>query len=336
MKAEGGARGANVPMLKRIVSANIVADSADAMTPPPFLIREISTGSGSKPVKVAFVGSTFPTAQPPLGFRITAPVEAVGRIVPEAKRKADLVIVLAHGKLDEIIRLAREVPGIDVILAGTGDMFNPPLRIGETLVAFSAYETRFLGELRIYRDAGGLFTTRTRLISLDSVVGDDEAGVKVATEVTEAQLKAFKANQALLGEWLTLVRPRSNGSAGEYASSNACSQCHSAQYLKWANTRHSRASDQMSLKAAEFDSSCLACHGSGLQKSGVLASGELPKLANVQCEQCHGPGAQHVAKPAKGYGRVGAAGMKALCASCHTPQASPNFDLMTGWQKIKH
>jgi predicted CXXCH cytochrome family protein len=330
---------AALPIVKRMVSANTTPDSPSSVTPPPFLVREIPVSSEavktSKPIRVAFVGLAETGGQAIHGLKIVDPIEAAKRVVPQARQVADLVIVLAHGKLIDMIRIGREVPGIDVLLAGTGDLFTPPMRFGETLVAFTPYEARFLGEIRFYRDAQGKFSARSRFISLDAGVGDDESAMKVAADVTEAQLTAFKANQNVLSQWIEAARtPKAGSSNGGYASSTACAQCHSSQYFKWANGGHARASDNLSLRRAEFDVSCLSCHASGMEKTSSPGQGELPKLLNVQCESCHGPGEQHVSKPAKGYGVV--RNMKVLCSGCHTAQTSPHFDLQKYWLKIKH
>lgn len=334
LKTEGGNAAGGPPIIKRLVSANTIADSPRALAPQPFLVREIPVAPKGaarlKPIRVAFVGLAELNNQPLTGLKVTDPVEAAKRVVPEARRRADLVIVLAYGRVDEVIRIAREVPSVDVVIAGTGDMFTPPMRFGETLVAFTPFETRFLGEIRFYRNDQGKFSTRERFISLDAGVGDDQAAMKVAADVTAANLKAFKDNQAALAEWSS----HSGTGNGVSASSTACAQCHSAQYFKWANSRHARASDILALKQTESDASCLACHASGLQKAGSLGRGEIPKLINVQCEQCHGPGAAHAARPSKGYGRV--ANMKELCSGCHTSQTSPRFELQSYWERIKH
>jgi hypothetical protein len=334
LKADGANASDRPPVLKRLVSANTIADSPGTLAPQPFLVRDIpvaTKGEGpQKPIRVAFVGLAELSNQFLMGLKVTDPVVAAKRIVPEARRRADLVIVLAYGRMDEVIRIAREVPGIDVVIAGTGDMFTPPLRFGETLVAFTPFETRFLGELRFYRNDQGKFSTRERFISLDAGVGDDQTALKVAADVTAANLKAYKDNQAALSAWSS----NSAGGNGVSASSTACAQCHAAQYFKWANSRHARASDILALKQTESDASCLACHASGLLKAGSLAQGEIPKLTNVQCEQCHGPGAAHIAKPAKGYGRVG--NLRELCSGCHTSQTSPRFEVQTYWERIKH
>jgi hypothetical protein len=221
-------------------------------------------------------------------------------------------------KLDEAMRLAREVAGIDLVIAGTGELFVPPTRVGSTPIIFTALETRMLGEVRFYRDAKGVFHAKERYVSLDEAIPSDPA----AGELVTAQRKDYNA-VVNLGS-----RLKNLPSTGDtFVGSQTCVTCHRDQYLSWANTAHAQAMNHVLSRPAESDSSCLSCHATQLS-SGVQA------LASVQCERCHGPGAQHAARPAKGYGRI--ADMSSSCRECHTREASPRFDLQSYWTRIKH
>jgi hypothetical protein len=318
--------------LDKYVSANATSETPAAFTPKQFTIREVAArhGEGAKKVLVAFVGLTEARGSARKGFNISDPVEAARRVVPEARQKADLVIALAYASTAEAVRLAREVPGIDVVMAGNGEMFTPPIRLGQTLIVFTPYETRTLGELRFYMDAQGKFSTRERFISLDDAAGEDPEALRISTASGSIENDSYRSNQELLNEWLASVSKASNAAGAGYVSSSACAQCHSAQYIKWSNSGHARATDALVLKKVEFEASCFACHATG----SAAGPQQRPVLASVHCEQCHGPGAEHAVKPAKGYGRI--KDMKAACSACHTAETSPDFDLQTYWEKIKH
>lgn len=333
---------ANHPILKRAVSANILSQSADITAPQPFVIREVPNlragAQTAKPLRVAFVGLAEQQPVPPRGLKIEDAVAAAKRVAPEAKRKADIVVALAHLKTEETLRLAREVPAIDVIIAGNGEPFTPPLKVGATLIVFTPYETRMLGELHLYRDAQGKLSTRERYISLDEIVSDDPVALPVVTAASAAEHEARVKAKDLLSSWTASARARAasaqavNSQAREakpfYVSSATCAECHSAQYVQWAGTRHARATDPIVSKPHEFEASCLNCHATGSQ------DGELPQLQSVQCEQCHGPGSNHAGKPGKGYGRI--PDVNKVCNACHTAEISPKFDALAAWAKIKH
>jgi hypothetical protein len=348
-KAEFDARAASQPLLRRLVSANTQSALPDIVAPQPFIILEIPArqkNSLATRLRIAFIGLTDTERAPPRGFKFVDPIEAVNRVLPEAHKRADLVILLAFLKPEEASRVAREAEGIDAIIAtnsgSDGSAFTPPITSGKTSIVFTPLETRLLGELRFYRDSQGKYSSACRFISLDEVIPDDPAAKQVVTDASSAEAGARSASKQFLEEWLAssrmLIRnhPASrglSGSAGGYITSSACSKCHGAQYLKWASSAHSHATDPLPPRPFEFEATCLNCHATGWRVR-TAGSTELPGLQAVQCEQCHGPGAEHAAKPAKGYGRI--PDMKTACSTCHTPTTSPGFDLQAAWAKIKH
>ena len=70
-------------------------------------------------------------------------------------------------------------------------------------------------------------------------------------------------------------------------------------------------------------SGCFECHSTGqvrFDNEGVLLSTAKP---GVQCEACHGPAADHIARRARmGPGRMKAAAVNDFCGRCHRPPAT--------------
>lgn len=341
-------RAGSEPLLQRLVSANTVSESPAILTPRPFIVQEVRSreAGATKPLRVAFIGLTETTPAAPPGFKFIDPAEAARRTIPAARSSADVVIALAKVNAEEAARIAREAPGIDVIIAGNSvsleQSFTPPSYAGQTLVVFTPFETRMLGELRFYRGAQGKFTTRQRFIVLDEfAIPEDPAAKKFVDAAALAEGRARDNSKTLLDGWLAGVSRHGAGreavpggkSGANYVTSAACNQCHAGQYIKWANSAHAHASDPLPPHSAEFEASCLGCHATG---AGPAARDQLKSAIalSVQCEQCHGPGGNHVAKPGKGYGRV--ADMKAACVGCHSSETSPGFNVAVAWEKIKH
>lgn len=351
VQTEFARRSKSDPILNRLVSANTVSDSPAIVAPRPFIIREVpARQNGEKPLRVAFIGLTETTPAAPPGLKLTDPVEAAKRTVPEARKNADVVVVLAKASASEAARIAREAPGIDVIIAGNAETvaesFTPPLLAGATLIAFTPFEARMLGELRFYRNAQGKLSTKQRFIALDEIlVPEDPAAKQVVEAAASAESGARSNSKTLLEAWLASSRmrithppPGSDSSKGEssptFVAAGACSQCHVAQYLKWSNSPHAHATDPLPPRAYEFETSCLDCHATGAKPASAAVTAVTARLQGVQCEQCHGPGSEHVAKPGKRYGRV--ADMRTACVGCHTSETSRDFDLQAAWAKIKH
>src|SRR5215813_10535787 len=171
------------PLLGRIVGANTAAETPNLISPKPFIVREVpSREPGGKSTRVAFIGLTEATPAPPTGFKFLDPAETARITASEARKSADVVVALAKLSLVEADRVARAAPGIDAIIAGNAESliesFTPPHYVGQTLIVFTPFETRMLGELRFYRSSQGKFTTKPRFIALDEELEPEDPSAK--------------------------------------------------------------------------------------------------------------------------------------------------------------
>jgi cytochrome c554/c'-like protein len=332
------ASGKTSPLFSRLVSANISSIKSNKLLFRPFIVRELSDRSAAgKKIRIAFIGLTDLEPAAPPGLRLDDPITAATGIVAEARKQADLVIALAHVKTDEALRLAGAVPDLDVIIAGNtralDQVFTPPTTVGRTLVIFTPYETRMLGELRFYRGSQTGFATKSRFISLDDSVPDEPGAKRVVAEANASETAARETSKSQLQSWSSRsATPKldgtSAGSAPHFISAGKCAQCHVAQYVKWSSSPHAHATDPLPPRWYEFEMSCLKCHATGSAEEGKFT------IQSVHCEGCHGPGSEHASRPSKGYGRV--ADLQTACTQCHTAEVSPNFNADSAWQKIKH
>lgn len=110
---------AKFPMLS--ANSKVKADGSSLFQ--PYVIREVSG------VRVALIGlmtieaRTYPAATNDL--EMERPVDATKKLIREVRSKADFVIALTHIGIDEDMRLALEVPGIDVIVGGHSHTLLP-------------------------------------------------------------------------------------------------------------------------------------------------------------------------------------------------------------------
>ena len=95
----------------------------------------------------------------------------------------------------------------------------------------------------------------------------------------------------------------------------SCKECHAAQYASWSETKHARAITRLNAAEREGDK-CVGCHVTGAK---TLAADNAN--ANVQCEECHGPGGAHMQGDPKAITKKPA---EKVCLQCHT-EASPKF-----------
>jgi len=153
-----------------------------------------------------------------------------------------------------------------------------------------------------------------------------------------------------------------------FVGAETCGICHKSekqgeQIHIWKASAHSKAYE--TLKTAEADSiakakglstnallseACLKCHVSGYNINASLKTAKFKMEDGVQCETCHGAGADYKSlKIMKDPKEAIANGLKifnteeervALCKECHNSE-SPTFDSTKSdfsemWNKIKH
>ena len=148
-KSDFARRAKTEPLLERLVSANTVSESPDFISPRAFVIINVPARRDKKAMRVAFIGVTETTPAPPPGFKFIDPAEAAKRAAAEAKKRADIIVLLAKVSSEEAARIAREAADVDVVIAGNGmslaEGFTPPIVVDHTVVAFTPFETRMIG-----------------------------------------------------------------------------------------------------------------------------------------------------------------------------------------------
>jgi hypothetical protein len=98
-------------------------------------------------------------------------------------------------------------------------------------------------------------------------------------------------------------QPLAQPPAGQtYVGTKECAACHFDQFMAWRTTPHAKAFTILPAKY-QTDASCLKCHSTGFgEATGFKSLKDTPNLAANSCENCHGPGSEHV-KVAKSFGQ---------------------------------
>jgi 2',3'-cyclic-nucleotide 2'-phosphodiesterase (5'-nucleotidase family) len=327
------------PFIERLVSANIQPADDLLRAPNPYVIREITLKRAvpGKKIKVGIVGFTEgkPTAMNQReflygGYKILDPFEAAKKVLPELKQKVDYIIALAYMPQDMAQRLASENSEIDTVIAARQINGQNPLdHFNRATIAYAYNQTKFLGEMRVYlREDGGIENQVNRFIALDADIPDDPDAFEAVTTAHNEFTNEQRTSMESAAPPVTQV---SDNSA--YVGASTCAGCHAEQYAVWEKTGHAHAMATLERKSEQFDNECVRCHVVGFNKGGFQTLMTTPQLANVQCEACHGPGRDHAAAPAKGYGFMAT---PVGCTQCHTQPNSPDFNFETYWPRIKH
>ncbi len=148
-----------------------------------------------------------------------------------------------------------------------------------------------------------------------------------------------------------------------FIGSSACGMCHKtekqgSQLSIWQNSKHAQAyltlqtekADQIAKekgftsKAVETPE-CLKCHASGYNVDAKFIAEKFKIEEGVQCETCHGAGADYKSKKimenrteAIANGMIAHENLENFCIGCHNAESPTyvEFNLEEMWAKIKH
>lgn len=105
-----------------------------------------------------------------------------------------------------------------------------------------------------------------------------------------------------------------------YIGVNKCRMCHPKQFGEWQKMKHSKAISVL-LDDEKKDPHCLKCHTTGFEKGGydLKNTAEInATFENVQCENCHGPGSNHMTAK-KEEKKTTVVKKPNNCTDCHNP-----------------
>ncbi|MFC1676333.1 multiheme c-type cytochrome [Planctomycetota bacterium] len=107
-----------------------------------------------------------------------------------------------------------------------------------------------------------------------------------------------------------------------YVGSESCKVCHTYEYQKWSANPHASAFATLEQVGNQYDPECVICHVIGNEyETGYVSQAKNSHLKNVGCENCHGPGSEHIAS----LGTKKTVEPKSTCEECHTSEHSANY-----------
>ncbi len=305
-----------------IICAN-VRDGEGKPVVPPHVIRE---AAGMRIGIFAVIAeNTYDWPQPEWRKRLTIepPSEAARREV-EVLADCDLIVALSHQDLGASRRLAREAPGIHVVVTGKGrKILRDPEKVGETLLVSPGEAGNILGALTMERDQEGRLRLSSDLTTLSARIPEAAWALDLYRQyVKEAKDKPPP-------DWdQTPIPPR-------YETAEACKQCHGDQYKHWLTTKHAHTYASIKRVGRQGDPECLLCHTMGLgRRGGFVSMAATAGLGRVTCQACHVVTADHHEKKIARDPAIYISSR--LCMSCHGPVQSPDFDYFVYKPKIVH
>jgi hypothetical protein len=274
----------------------------------------------------------------------------------------DVKILIAHASLDETRDIVKRFPTFDVVLTSGG--YGEPTYRPETLPGIKTQIIQ-AGSKGMYAGILGFFDevdrpNRYQRIALSSQFEDSPRMLKVFSKYQD-ELKAKSDDSfQMLG-----LRPLTHPTQREFVGSEKCGDCHTTAFEIWQNTPHHHATDSIveppeRTMARHFDPECLSCHVTGWNpqkfypyRTGFVSLEQSSHLTGSGCENCHGPGSQHVAAESgdiestkeemdafRVQMRLTLERAQDKCLECHDIDNSPDFHkegaFEAYWDKVKH
>ena len=212
--------------------------------------------------------------------------------------------------------------GWDIIVLSSGEKLEEPVEADGTVVVSGYPKGEKLGVLTVTLSGDGVLSGFThRWQTLRTEIAED-AVVRALIDEYDAKVAALLKDEQ---------RPAPSDKT--YFGFGSCVDCHRPFVEKWNTTRHSGAFATLERVGKSRDPECVRCHTTGYgEEGGFYSATATPGLANVQCEQCHGPGMEHLSD----YAAPMATPAEAVCLRCHTEDNSPDFDYKSYRERIKH
>jgi hypothetical protein len=293
-------------------------------------------------------------------IEMSDPEAALKKVVPELKKKADFLVLLANATMQESIELGKKFPEFNVVVTAGGPGEEPP-----------ATPKKIEGANAVLIEVGhkgmdaivlGLYDDKEEPLRYQRVPLDSRFAaapeMKPFMEAYQDQLKAI----GFAGLGLRPVPHPLQQTNGRFIGSAKCESCHEISYNIWkksgmsAKSGHRRAYQALEKldPPRNFDPECVSCHVVGWHptrffpyQSGYESLEKTPELINTGCENCHGPGEKHAAvelagseelklKYRKAVVVTKAESKKQQCTTCHDLDNSPDFDFETYWPYVEH
>jgi len=313
--------GKNIGLLEDIgpVFDIISPHGSSGVNVPVKFIKRLPLGGKTAIVTIAaFDAKSAPIEQ--MGELFTAaPDVSTEPIKLESKLNTHRINILILNHCDDAIIdfIARRMPIVDCVVCPAES--DEPMLIGDSqkrpLVFSVGRFGRYVCKLQI----------------TDTTEGKDKPKLSFLAIPVEEDLKQETSLVRLYKDYQQLVRernllekyPRVPLPDGlEYAGSESCKLCHEYEHGEWSRKAHAHAYAILERVGSQYDPECVVCHVVGMKyESGFISEQKTGYLKNVGCENCHGPGSEHI----ETGGITGFTEPKSACIDCHTPEQSGDY-----------
>lgn len=350
------------------VSSNVILfGSNDIGTPLPFRVIELEgvkvgvTGVLSEYYRDQVLPRDIADPNPPIS--VAEPVASLKSALSKMNAfRPDIRVLLSYCKVDESRELATKFPEFDIIITAGGpeEPLDRAEQVGKSLLVQVGGKGKHVAVLGYYAK-GGKTSWKYELIDLDKYRFKNSPAM-------EQLMKDFQ--DRLADEKLAETeKPIPHETGFSYVGAKKCGECHKKAFAKWSTTKHAHAYESLTKGRPDYegnwvprthDMECLACHVTGWNprevfpyETGFVSPSTTPHLLGQQCENCHGPGSEHVIAEeafkktrkrsptldkmrAKIHMDRAMAQKETGCYKCHDGDNSPKFNFEEYFKQIQH
>lgn len=286
---------------------------------------------------------------------------AMEGLVAIKEANPDFTVLMFFGKEEDGMQLMRDVAGYDLIVVAGG--YGEPTYQPE---AITGAKTRMIvtGNKGMYAGLVGLYRSAPLRYARVPLTHDFEDAAEMRQLMKEYQDQLRDIGLQGLG----LLPPIPHSSGAKFVGTEKCAECHVKAFEVWEGTPHALATEHIVKPPKErgdiarhFDPECLSCHVTGWNPqeyypylSGYLSLEDTAHLTGNGCENCHGPGSEHVAAERDGASvtegrrnelrdamKLPLSNAREKCMTCHDLDNSPDFhddDAFADvyWPQIEH
>jgi hypothetical protein len=253
-------------------------------------------------LKIAFVSDVSAEGNlmsPRQAARIAVDEGAAGRACAELKSRGYVVVLASNAAGEPLERLVRSAKPDLVIAQGAENSDANLLQVaGRPLVRVGGGD--FVGAVAMKFAGSRVEAIEYRLEKLDDRWPQDDRMVQMYQAYTHAAAVQY------------MDARRKTPLA--YVPSEECGRCHPKQHESWKASPHATAYGTLVKAGRQNDADCLICHTTGMGlSSGFESIRKTPRLANVNCQDCHRFNVDEHRQPGFHRDEVSSA----TCYACH-------------------
>lgn len=280
----------------RLISANVVGVSGTLLFEPYKIVDVdgLKVGVVGLMTEPANAYTRMPSAlTDPLHLK--DPLVALEAVWDQLEQESDIQVLLSQLSDEQNTEVILAFPALEVLLGGPGwrmsEQMHPWTERG-VVCGKVGVRGKFQGVLTL-----SLERDKRKAVTISRFEGDAvELGDSIPDQAEIETLLEEFASRLRRGEVIQdVIESHTEHQQFGFAGAIYCQKCHGEIYAGWLGTRHSQAYSSLVAKGEEHNPVCLECHTTGYaQPGGYLAKVNTYFLTSVQCESCHGPGAEHM------------------------------------------